>query len=177
MQTTVSKKGCITCAAVHGTPILLLHGEGVTSLLVSHSNQGSRTPSVSEGKEVAFARIAWVSDMALWTAGSLSFKLPPRVELVSLLSPSKDDISVSSTFDRKSSKYFCASSVKCFDVLVLSLLLWNTNQVQTIWPNCTHAQAIDEPDGSKESLLYEIVMVSPLQLFVLVQEAILWQYQ
>uniref|UniRef100_J3MFR4 Uncharacterized protein n=1 Tax=Oryza brachyantha TaxID=4533 RepID=J3MFR4_ORYBR len=73
------------------------------SLLVSHCSQGRTTPSDSTGEET-FGSAIGVSSLVLSTTSRL-------LKLVSLLSPSKEEKSVSSTFDRKSSKYCSASSV------------------------------------------------------------------
>jgi len=92
---------------------------GEASLEVSHCNQGRAIPSISTGRDLDITGLRKVS----------VFVIPPKVELVSLLSPSKDEISVSSTFVMKSSKYFSASSVNRLDILLLSLLLW-TPQIE-----------------------------------------------
>lgn len=94
--------------------VLLRFVIGEASLFVSHCNHGNVTPSVKTGRDLGTGRLLNVS----------GFISPPMDELASLLSPSTDEISVSSTFEIKSSIYFSASSVKRIDIRLLSLLLW-----------------------------------------------------
>jgi hypothetical protein len=88
---------------------------GVVSLFVSHCNHGNVIPSIKAGRGLGNG------GLLLNVSGFIS---PPMDELVSLLSPSSDEISVSSTFEMKSSIYLSASSVNRIDILFLSLLFW-----------------------------------------------------
>jgi len=93
---------------------------GEASFPVSHCNHGNVTPSIKTGRD-----LGTVTGRLLTVSGFIS---PPMDELASLLSPSSDEISVSSTFEIKSSIYLSASSVKRIDTRLLSLLLWTEKQ-------------------------------------------------
>lgn len=92
---------------------VLLRLEGEASLPLSHRSHGNTTPSISIVRDLGIGGLLNAS----------RFISPPMDELVSLLSPSSDEISVSSTFEIKSSIILSASSVKRLDISLLSLLL------------------------------------------------------